>query len=385
MPGCLQLAAEEPEGLLNIGDRQIEELVCRALRGESAVWPTAATQLDRQGFLEYCRRHGVAGLVCQRMQGQVEWAGWPLEVREGLGRSNKAGVAQELMRGHYLSIVLREFSVRGIRCLLLKGEALAATHYEAPGTRARSDCDLFVGLQDIEQAKDALLDCGFQVVSPVYKSHQFSAVRADDTSGAVQLDVHWRVSNHPRYARCIPFEDAYRNSIALPGPAAARAMDPVDTLLVACLHRLGNDRHDANRLIWLYDIHVLAASMSMGELEQAATRATARNLQAALLDGLLRARERFATRLPAHLLDNLAQPAGKESVGVRLASSNMGLLVDDLRVLPGLRSRLNLLRELFLPSADALLRRSGKTSPLWLPLLYAQQVLGGVAKRLSLR
>jgi len=363
----------------------LDDLICHALRGDPAAWPSDATPPDARGFLEQCMRHGVSGLVCQRMQGRPEWAEWPREVRASLRNSNKAGVAQELLRRHHLSTVLRAYSQRGIRCLLMKGEALAATHYDAPGTRTRGDCDLFVGLEDIENARQALLDCDFQVVSPVYKSHQFSAVRAGEKGRTVQFDVHWRISNHPRYARTITFEDAWRHSVELPGTVPMRTLDPVHALLLACLHRLANDRHDANRLIWLYDVHVLVRSMSVAEFEEAVRRASELDLQDALLDGLARSRERFGTGFPPHSFEALVRSVADASRKSRLADSHLALLVDDLRVLPGMRSRLKLMRELFLPPADSVLRGAGKTNSLWLPLLYAQQVLGGVAKRLSLR
>jgi len=366
-------------------DFPFEDLICRALRGDDAAWPAESKPTDADDFLADCQRHGVSGLVFQRMQGQPEWAAWPREVRESLEQSGKAGVAQELLRRHYLSIVLRTFSDRGIRCLLMKGEALATTHYEAPGTRTRGDCDLFIGFRDIEKAKEALLDCDFQVVSPVYKSHQFNAVRAGQKSRSVQFDVHWRISNHPRFARGITFEDAYRHSIELPGAVPTRTLDAVDALLVACMHRLASDRHDANRLIWLYDVHVLVGSMPPAELSEAVRRASGYDLQAALLDGVLRARERFGTEFPQQLLEMLTQSEAGASGKARLADSNLALLADDLRVLPGMRSTLKLIKELFLPPADSLLREAGRTSPLWLPWLYVQQVLGGVAKRLSLR
>jgi hypothetical protein len=42
------------------------------------------------------------------------------------------------------------------------------------------------------------------------------------------------------------------------------------------------------------------------------------------------------------------------------------------------------MRELFLPSKEELRNRSGQGNPESTALLYARQVLGGIAKRLSL-
>jgi len=310
---------------------------------------------------------------------------WPEDIRLALEKSSKAGVAQEMLRSHHLSRILQEFNRAGVRCLLIKGEALAITHYATPGTRTRCDSDLFIDLGDIEAAKQAVLDADLNIVSPVYKSHQFTVSRADDLSGTVHFDVHWRISNHPVYARVISFEEAFNHSLEIPGMENTRMLNAVDALLLACMHRMGNDRHDRNRLIWIHDIHALTTAMDADELLKFAAKTKRLQVQEACLEGLSLSAQCFLTPVPDQVIEMLQAPNPPRSRSVRIAQSNLGLLIDDWKSLADRRSRLGLLKELFWPSSSFLLHKYHKTSKLWLPALYVRQVVSSTFARISLR
>ena len=221
MPRRLQLAAKEPEGLLSETFPLIDEFLCRALKGEPAGW-SALDGLSPDEFLNRCHHHGVSALLFHAVHQHESWASWPLEVRQALEQASRAGVAQELLSTHYLKQLIEVFAERDIPCLLLKGEALASSLYPDAGTRTRSDSDLFIRIRDISTARQAVLDLGYEIVSPVYKSHQFTVMRPGDRTGNVRFDIHWRISNAPRFARVLSFEEAYRDSVAVPGKAPAR-------------------------------------------------------------------------------------------------------------------------------------------------------------------
>lgn len=324
-------------------------------------------------------------LLHDRIQSSVQWPYWPPEIFKVLEQACKAGIAQEMLRSHHLSRILKEFDRAGVRCLLMKGEALALSHYATPGTRARCDSDLFIHSDDIETAKQAVLDAGFSIVSQVYKSHQFTVCRTAESFGAVQFDVHWRISNHPLFARSISFEDAFRDSVEVPGMEAIRMLNPVDALLLACMHRMGNDRHDRNRLIWINDIHALTTAMDVSELREFAAKAVRLQVQSACLDGLSMSAACFSTVLSERMIEVLRTPELPRPFAVRVAQSNLGLLIDDWRNLSDSRSRSGLLRELFWPSSSYLLNKYHKNNKFWLPILYVRQVLSGAFERLSLR
>jgi len=319
------------------------------------------------------------------MRDQEEWVSWPLELRHAFEGISKAGVAQEMLRAHYLRGLLKGFSNLGMPCLLMKGEALANTLYSTPGTRTRCDSDLFIRIDDIARARQAVLDAGFVIVSPVYKTHQFTVRRSGEAPDVFEFDVHWRILNAPRYARALSFDEAYKRSIEVAGMESVHTLNAVDALLLACMHRVASDWHDRERLIWIYDIHLLVSAMTPSQLGNFADRAVNLNVQMSCLDGLSRSFECFGTVLPDDVTDNLASPETPRTLSCRYAESNLGLLIDDWKNLPDSQTRRALIRELFLPTGDSLLDKYGKQERWWLPLLYLRQVFGSLAQRLTLR
>jgi hypothetical protein len=375
----------EPEELLNAASATIDRFLCQALRGEPAPWSALEPLVPDAEFVERSRHHGVQALLFCLMKSRPEWHDWPVVVRGALEQSHKALVAQDLMRQHYLATLVGALADRGVRCLLTKGEALARTLYATPGTRSRSDSDLFIPVAAIEDVRRSVVGLGYRIVSPVYKSRQFTVMRPGSTSGDVRFDIHWRILNAPRYARVLSFEEAHGRSAVVPGLQNARMLCHQDALLLACMHRFGNARHDRNRLIWIYDIDALVRAMGDSALLRFASIAVDKDVQAECLDGLLRAAECFGTVLPDWVRARIESPRPQVSWTRRFSRSQPGLLIADWRELQSGKARSGLVNELFIPSAGSLLARYNKNSRLWLPVLYTRRLLGGLFGRLTLR
>jgi hypothetical protein len=374
----------EPEGLLIPRLPPIDQFICRALLGQPAEWGSLDA-LDSDRFLDRCRHHGVAALLFQRRRNRHDFASWPDPVRGELERFAMAGVAQELLRARHLEHLLKNLARQGIPCILTKGEALARTLYATPGTRSRSDSDLFIPVAAVEAVRRSVVRLGYRIVPPVYKSHQFTVMRPGNASGNVRFDIHWRILNAPRYARVLSFEEVHERSAAVPDLPGARMPCHEHALLIACMHRFSNARHDRNRLIWICDIDALVEAMDEPRLAQFAAIAVEKGVQAECLDGLQPAQQCFGTAVPDGVKARLERARPPESWTYRLARSQPGLLIADWRELPGATARWGLVRELFVPSAPSLLARYRKESRLWLPVLYARRLLGGLLGRLTVR
>ena len=206
MPRCLELAAEESERLLNDLNTSIDDFLCRTLRGEPSPWSALNAGTSPEEFLLRCQHHGISSLLYHAMQQQEEWQSWPQDLRNELEETNKGDIAQEMLRAHYLKKLLKGFSDLGVPCLLTKGEALANTLYPTPGTRTRCDSDLFIPIDGIGKATQAVANAGFAIVSPLYKSHQFTVRRSGETqsrhdhiatSHACQYAVRIGDATHP--------------------------------------------------------------------------------------------------------------------------------------------------------------------------------------------
>ncbi len=198
------------------------------------------------------------------------------------------------------------FAVSTIRGLVIKGAALARSHYPSPGLRPRVDTDLFIEPTRFADAHEILVAANWQPVAS-----NFSAVVLPERtyqkrfSGAlISLDVHWALSSRPLLARALPFESLYTGSVAFDGAGHWRMPCAVDALLIAAVHRIGHHR-DQERFIWLYDVHLLWQAMSSVQQEQTLVRAEQAGLCAILLDALVASQALFHTEISPDQLTRL--------------------------------------------------------------------------------
>ena len=198
------------------------------------------------------------------------------------------------------------FACSAIRGLVIKGAALAHSHYPSAGLRPRVDTDLFIDPSQIAQAHQILIAAHWQPVAS-----NFSAVVLPERtyqkqfSGAViSLDVHWALSARPILARALSFESLYINSIEFDDAGHWRMPSSVDALLIAAVHRIGHHR-DHERFIWLYDVHLLWQAMTPMQQEQTLGRAEKAGLCAILLDALAASQALYHTGISSGQLARL--------------------------------------------------------------------------------
>jgi hypothetical protein len=347
-------------------------------------WPSAADTNFYSSFLERTRHHGVDALVCHVLKPTDAWNELPDVLKEELLQRSRIAIAIEMARARDLNALNEGLAEAGLSALLLKGSALAYTHYPEPHLRTRVDTDIFIDSGDIRQVRDTLPGLGYQLRGWTYKSHQFNAVKEDFGGGIIKYDVHWRSNNCSSYARVIGYQEAEKESIPVPGLNGWRTLSPVHTLLLACMHRAGSSRHDPDRLIWLFDVHLLVSGMSAEELLSFSAKAVSENIQEVCQEAIEKSRLCFATQVSEQVLQILLTPSEPESLGRRFSNSQLALIIDDLRQLPSSRSKLEFLREFLLPPGEYLLYRYGKEGRYWIPLLYFRYIFGGFFERVSL-
>jgi hypothetical protein len=211
--------------------------------------------------------------------------------------------------------------------------------------------------------------------------HQADYVRKDPSGIWHAFDFHWKVSNRQAVADALTFEDveAASEPIGALGPHA-RGPSHVHSLLLACIHRIAHHSAD-ERLIWLYDIHLLVTRLSETDLDAFIDLARARSVTLICADGLLAARRRLGTSLPAGMIDRLT-PAG---MGVAaepssaLLTSDPSLARELLSDLKAVRwpERLRLIREHAFPSATYMTAAYTVSNRAWLPALYTHRLVRG--------
>ena len=335
------------------------------LRREEVRWPATTDSDFCDVFLEEAENNGADLMVTHILRGTEAWETIPDLVQEALVNRLRSYAAVDMARKADLVQLLEQLDRSRIPVLLLKGGALSYTHYPDACLRPRCDTDIFIDVGDIRKIQGIMIGCGYRLFGRIFKSHQFNFVNPDFGGGISNYDVHWRSNNRSRYARVIGHSEAWQESVPVPGLGTARTLKPVHALLLACMHRAGNPNHDPERLIWLYDIHLLVAGMSDSELIELSERAVSENIQEICLDGMAKAQSEFGTVIPGQVRKKLSAPARADSIGRRFSDSPLALILADIRELPGWKCKIELVREYLLPPGDYLLNRYNKTRWYW--------------------
>ena len=333
------------------------------LRGEANQWPD-----DAGDCVDALLEHGVAPLMYARAPHPA--------LREIALRA----AAAERLRLDDLRALLDAFVARGVRALIIKGTALAYDVYDAPELRMRGDTDLLIDRQELERVRELFAELGYEarVLSGDPHANRQQAFARKDRFGFEHVyDLHWDIANTPVVRDALRFDELLARSIALPRiGGAARAPSHVDALLLACIHRVAH-HHDSDRLIWLYDIHLLRARMSRHEHAELWRRAAERRV-VAVCDRSIELAEEWFGRQPHQRPHSI--PDDEPSAAFLDRDRTRGaVLAADLRAL-GWRARLERLRDLALPP-PAFMRAAFPRAPrAALPLLYVYRGARGVLR-----
>lgn len=336
-------------------------------------------------FLDACVTRDITGLVHERLDADQP-ADWPLTIRETLSGRARADAARELVHRKETAAVLKALDAHRIRPILFKGTALAYDVYRAPHLRPRSDTDLLVPRSHVESTRQILESLGY--FSTVYCDGellfcQFELQKHDEFGINHALDVHWKISTQSIFADLLTYEELEAQARPVPalGPHA-RCAGPLHALLLACLHPVMHHRN-AECLIWIYDVHLIASRLSTAELDRFVELARSKRVLAICAHVLATSRARFGTCLSAPLTRMLDAAPSDEPTAVYLEEDRRwhNELFANLSGLPRWRDRVRLLREVLLP-APTYIRRAygvspGSLSTLLLPLLYIHRSVRG--------
>jgi hypothetical protein len=138
---------------------------------------------------------------------------------------------------------------------------------------------------------------------------------------------------------------------------------------------------DANRLIWLCDIDLLARRLSAGQWSRLCDNAAAKGLRAVCLDGLRASGKYLGTEVPELVRERLGAPGPAELSAAYLRPGRVRKHLTDLCALRGWRARWWLAREWLFPPPDYLLRKYDTDRRWLLPWLYTRRAVAGLTRR----
>jgi Holliday junction resolvase len=358
------------------------------LRGEATDWPATWAPEHAEEFLDRARRNGVEALLYDKLRTHPNWSRWPEPVRETLKTNSQLDAAVEMVRKIELERVLGALSGAGLRPLLFKGTPLAYSHYPAPQLRPRVDTDLLLPRPQIDQARDLLRGLGYEQELAIPGDTILSQIiltKIDERGLSHTFDLHWEISNPQAFAEILNYEELMATGMLIPEFGAdAIAPNAVHGLLIACIHRAAHHL-SSNRLIWIYDMHLLIQRMDESELAEFAATASRKQVAAVSLDAVEASQALFATTFPRAGFEALrTAAAGKDeepsSSYVAGPRNRFTLLWRDLKSQSTLGAALRSLKQQALPPAPYILRRYDTDRKALLPYLYARRLVGAVPK-----
>jgi hypothetical protein len=373
---------------LSIAD--VDDLICAVLRGESRSCPSTRGHDFAETFLRRAAYHGVFALLHERSALST----WSSSIRAALHEHTIAQAFWELRHGSILCEVLATLCAKGVEPVLFKGTALAYYLYANPIWRARSDTDMIVAVSDNSPSVDALISLGFWRAGSAggeLTSYQDSYVFTTQDPSTHTIDLHRRINNSQLLSHLFSYGELRAGAVALPRLyKGALAAGTEHALLLACMHRAthrhnpyyvdGVAHYGGDRLIWLYDIYLLARSLTADNWEEVIRLASAKGLCATTLDGIERAAASFSQCCPDEVRRRLARTG--EPVALYLGAGRLLQSWIDFCAIEGGSNRLRFLRELVLPPSEYMRAKYGKTHAALLPVRYTRRAVNGAMKRL---
>jgi len=367
-------------------DARLADWACAVLTGAPTLPPRPA--VTPAEWLRYLEFHGISGLMTARLGDRADRGSIDAETLAALRRVAARSVVRELVLKDELGRVLSAAHDRGLVPLLLKGTALAYSVYPEPALRARNDVDLLIGPARRTDL-GALLEAHGYVADLIAGGHWatselgFTKVLTGDVVS--RIDLHWRINNSPLFWHPdLDYDRLARDAQSLPAlHPHARAPREVVLLLHACLHRAGHLRAPirvngvaygaVNRLIWLYDIHVLSARLGQAGWREFVKAAGALGIRHVCEAALTASSTRFRTPVPGDVLAAFGQ-AGPERTSRHLDASAWRLKWSEFRAVPA-SARWPWLREHLFPNAAYMRARFADRPNAPLAWLYLRRLL----------
>lgn len=349
--------------------------------------PRALAAVDVDQFLLRAEAHGVLPLVAEHVTARADV---PPELRARLGVEAQRHAALDAVREIELRGLVAAIDARAVRALLMKGAHLAYTHYRRSDLRPRVDTDLLIARKDREAAVEVLHGRGYESTGHVVGTlvmYQACYVRRSHGVPIHVVDLHWKVANPQVFSDLVSYDELYASAVAVPtlGPGAW-ALSDIHALLIACVHRVAH-HYDAEVLIWLHDIHLVASRLSAGEWSTFEHLCHSRGVAQVCRRSLERASAAFGTVLPAFVTNashgDLSETESATAAFLEPGRRHVEQVVGDLRALPSWGDRARLVRQHVFPPKSYMRRSYAPSSGAPLAVLYVRRALQGAWKWLA--
>jgi hypothetical protein len=272
-----------------------------------------------QFWLKSVEKHGLSSLIFSQLRTCESQIRPPAEIFAALRTAYFEEAARIMIRRTQLDNLLRWLDAAGIRPLILKGSALGETIYADRFQRPSADIDILVRKGDYETARTILLENGYRSkrgdrsLEMAWSCDEEFMPAVDEAARQYVVELHWALTSHADQLAKIDSDSLSARAEKVNGlNHNFRVLNPVDALVHASLH-LFYKHITEPRLIWLYDIHLLACRIeSLGLWYEAIAQSQQWQARLALQNCLNMARRWFDTPFPDEVNDPAFKPADLE-------------------------------------------------------------------------
>jgi hypothetical protein len=164
-----------------------------------------------------------------------------------------------------LTHTLTPLHARGLRPVVLKGAALAYVAFPESTLRSMGDVDILLPANQVECARDALLEAGFWIdQSAIEPTHHLRPML--HASSRLPVELHHRLLIEPHPYRLDLDGMLSRATVRTLGPVQAHVLGAADALLHTCLHLSFAHRYQFTQLRQLVDVLAIT-TQRVDELE----------------------------------------------------------------------------------------------------------------------
>jgi hypothetical protein len=362
----------------------VRNLLAALVLGDAVTAAALAAQ-DPMRLRAEAEYEGVLALVSERLS---QLPGAPRSLTAVLGSAARREAAADLFREFELLTLSHALAHTGAGALIMKGAQLAYSHYSRPDLRPRMDTDVLVAPDGRQSVHRCLIDLGYEPVEQVSGDlvmYQVLYVKRRDGVPVHAVDLHWRLANPQRFGGVLAHAELAAASQPIPGLGSARGLSNTHALLVACIHPVAHHPH-AQRLIWHYDIHLLASRLTADEWEAFTTLAIDRRVNRVCRRSLELAAHYFGTATPARTIARLGTATNVDAATAAYLSPGRRHIQEavwDFRALSSWSDRWRLVCQHLFPSAHYMRDVYAPASSAPLPLLYARRAFRGARRWLA--
>ena len=320
--------------------------LAKAINGQ----PTCLEKFDDNEILNQAAHHGIGLLLYTNLQAGTI-TGVSENLKEELKSATYPQAAKDMLLNNATQKLLDLLTKNEIPALLLKGTPVAFLYYPDTYLRSRCDTDIYIDETHLEDTAKLLSKHNYELSGLGKRKHsskQFVAAKEITQQNFLHFDMHWKLSNRVMFRATLPFKECLQSSQPVTGLGPnARALSITDLMLHACIHRIAHGRNtERNRLIWLYDIHLIAEAMSKTELDHFLEKARQKTIAMLCADALETCQTLFNTTLPEHFLSRLKKDCKNERSAKLINASKLRWAWEDLQSLGSTSEKIAFAREL---------------------------------------